>query len=166
MALEQPARVGRLVLMGPAASASRRRRRPTAQRLLSYYAGEGPTLDKLRAFICGDLVYDASRISEGRSCCERFRIEHPARGDGQPAAASAEGSGGLPRLDFLLPPAAPTLVIWGAPGTASTRPAAPPRCSGADAVCDTVMFSRTGHWAQGSARRSSTHGQRLPQADA
>ena len=65
LALEQPARVGRLVLMGPGgvgiSSAP-----PTdgLKRLLGYYAGEGPTLDKLRAFICGDLVFDASRITE------------------------------------------------------------------------------------------------------
>ena len=152
MALEQPARAGRLVLMGPGgvgiSSAP-----PTdgLKRLLSYYAGEGPTLEKLRAFICGDLVYDASRITED-VLRERFESSIQPEVMANPPLRPPKDLEAFKRLDFLLDPrlptlAHPTLVIWGTEDRVN-----PP--SGAAALqrlmpaCDTVMFSRTGHWAQ------------------
>ncbi len=152
MALEQPARIGRLVLMGPGgvgiSSAP-----PTdgLKRLLSYYGGEGPTLEKLRAFICGDLVYDASRITED-VLRERFESSIQPEVMANPPLRPPKDLEAFKRLDFLLDPrlpklANPTLVIWGTEDRVN-----PP--SGAAALqrlmpaCDTVMFSRTGHWAQ------------------
>lgn len=152
LALEQPARVGRLVLMGPGgvgiSSAP-----PTdgLKRLLGYYAGEGPTLDKLRAFICGDLVFDASRITED-VLRERFEFSIQPEVMANPPLRAPKDIEAFKRLDLLLDPRLPqltnpTLVVWGTEDRVN-----PP--SGAAALqrllpaCDTLMLSRTGHWAQ------------------
>ncbi|HRH87133.1 MAG TPA: alpha/beta fold hydrolase [Rubrivivax sp.] len=152
MALDRPERIGRIVLMGPGGvgiSSSA----PTdgLKRLLSYYAGEGPTLDKLRAFICGDLVYDASRISED-VLRERFASSIQPEVMANPPLRPPKDLEAFKRLDFLLDArlpklANPTLVVWGTEDRVN-----PP--SGAGALqklmpaCDVVLFSRTGHWAQ------------------
>ena len=144
MALEQPQRVGRLVLMGPG-GIGMSQGKPTdgLKRLLGYYAGEGPTLDKLRSFIRQDLVFDGSRVSEAL-LQERFEASHRPRGDGQPAAARAQGPGGLQAPG--LPAATRACRRWptrrwccGAPRTASIRPAArwpcKPGCRPATSIC-------------------------------
>jgi 4,5:9,10-diseco-3-hydroxy-5,9,17-trioxoandrosta-1(10),2-diene-4-oate hydrolase len=68
MALDAPQRVGRLVLMGPGGiGISQGKPTDGLKRLLGYYAGEGPTLERLRAFIREGLVYDGSRVSDAVS---------------------------------------------------------------------------------------------------
>ncbi len=152
MALERPGRIGRLVLMGPGGvGISMAPPTDGLKRLLSYYAGEGPTLDKLRAFIRGDLVYDASRISEDM-LRERFESSIQPEVMANPPLRPPQDIEAFKRLDFLLDPrlaalANPTLVLWGTEDRVNPS-------SGALALqqklshCDVFLFSRTGHWVQ------------------
>jgi len=65
MAIEQPDAVGRLVLMGPGGvNTTRGLPTPGLKRLLTYYKGDGPSLEKITQFIRGDLVYDGSQVPE------------------------------------------------------------------------------------------------------
>lgn len=152
MALEQPQRVGRLVLMGPGGvGISMAPPTDGLKRLLTYYAGEGPTLEKLRAFICGDLVYDGSRITED-VLRERFASSIQPDVLASPPLRAPKDIEAFRKLDFLLDPrlptlANPTLVLWGTEDRVN-----PP--GGATALqqrmsaCDVFLFSRTGHWVQ------------------
>jgi 4,5:9,10-diseco-3-hydroxy-5,9,17-trioxoandrosta-1(10),2-diene-4-oate hydrolase len=152
MALEKPGRVDRLVLMGPGGiGISQAAPTEGLKRLLGYYAGEGPTLEKLRSFICEDLVFDGSRISE-EVLRERFEASIDPEVLASPPLRAPKDLEAFRRLDFLLDPRLPalehrTLVLW---GTADrVNPA-----TGAMALqarmpaCDVYLFSRTGHWVQ------------------
>ncbi len=152
MALEQPGRVDRLVLMGPGGiGISQAAPTEGLKRLLGYYAGEGPTLQKLRTFICEDLVFDGSRIPEA-VLRERFEASIDPEVLASPPLRAPKDLEAFRRLDFLLDPRLPalahrTLVLW---GTADrVNPA-----TGAMALqarmpaCDAYLFSRTGHWVQ------------------
>src|ERR1700738_2484550 len=63
LALDTPQRVGKLVLMGPGGIGTTRGA-PTAglRSLLSYYGGDGPSRDKVAAFIRNYLVYDGASV--------------------------------------------------------------------------------------------------------
>ncbi len=152
MALEQPGRIDRLVLMGPGGiGISQAAPTDGLKRLLGYYAGEGPTLEKLRTFICEDLVFDSSRIPEA-VLRERFEASIDPEVLANPPLRAPKDLEAFKRLDFLLDPRLPalehrTLVLW---GTADrVNPA-----TGAMALqarmpaCDVYLFSRTGHWVQ------------------
>ena len=152
MALEQPGCVDRLVLMGPGGiGISQAAPTEGLKRLLGYYAGEGPTLEKLRTFICEDLVFDGSRIPEA-VLRERFEASIDPEVLASPPLRAPKDLEAFRRLDFLLDPRLPalahrTLVLW---GTADrVNPA-----TGAMALqarmpaCDAYLFSRTGHWVQ------------------
>jgi 4,5:9,10-diseco-3-hydroxy-5,9,17-trioxoandrosta-1(10),2-diene-4-oate hydrolase len=152
MALEQPQRVGRVVLMGPA-GIGMSQGKPTdgLKRLLGYYGGEGPTLEKLRQFICEDLVYDASHISDA-VLRERFESSIAADVLANPPLRPPKDLEAFKRLDFLLDPRLPklenpTLALWGIEDRVNPS-------SGALALqaklpaCDVVLYSRTGHWVQ------------------
>lgn len=152
MALEQPQRIGRIVLMGPAGiGISQGKPTDGLKRLLGYYGGEGPTLDKLRQFICEDLVYDGSRISEA-VLRERFESSIAADVIANPPLRTPKDLEAFKRLDFLLDARLPklqnpTLALWGIEDRVNPS-------SGALAlqaklpVCDVVLYSRTGHWMQ------------------
>lgn len=152
MALEQPGCVDRLVLMGPGGiGISQAAPTEGLKRLLGYYAGEGPTLEKLRTFICEDLVFDGSRIPEA-VLRERFEASIDPEVLASLPLRAPKDLEAFRRLDFLLDPRLPalahrTLVLW---GTADrVNPA-----TGAMALqarmpaCDAYLFSRTGHWVQ------------------
>ena len=65
MALEAPARVDRLVLLGPGGiDTSRRPPTEGLLHLLDYYAGEGPTREKCEAFLRKDLVFDGASLPD------------------------------------------------------------------------------------------------------
>ena len=152
MALDAPQRVGRLVLMGPGGiGISQGQPTDGLKRLLGYYAGEGPTFDKLRAFICQDLVFDASQVSDA-VLQERFAASIDPEVVANPPLRATRDLEAFKRLDFSLDPrlpalATPTLVMWGAqdrvnpPGGAAALQQLMP-------ACDMVLFSRTGHWVQ------------------
>ena len=65
LALDTPHRVDKLVLMGPGGIGTTRGA-PTAglKSLLSYYGGNGPSRDKLAAFIRNYLVYDGASVPD------------------------------------------------------------------------------------------------------
>lgn len=152
MALERPARIARIVLMGPGGvGISQQAPTEGLKRLLGYYAGEGPTFDKLRRFICEDLVFDGSRIDES-VLRERFASSIDPEVIANPPLRAPKDLAAFKRLDFLLDArlptlANPTLVLWGTEDRVN-----PP--SGAAALqqrmpaCDIALFSRTGHWVQ------------------
>ena len=152
MALDRPERVGRLVLMGPGGvGISESKPTDGLKRLLGYYAGEGPTLEKLRKFIREDLVYDSSWVTESL-LRERFEASIAPDVVANPPLRAPKDLEGFKRLDFLLDPRLPaldnpTLVLWGTEDR--VNPA-----SGALALqrsmrnCDVYLFSRTGHWVQ------------------
>ena len=152
MALRQPARVGRLVLMGPGGvGISQGAPTPGLKRLLGYYAGEGPTLDKLRAFLSEDLVFDGSAITEA-VLRERFEASIDPEVVANPPLRAPKDLEAFKRLDFLLDPrlpqlANPTLLLWGTEDRVNPS-------AGAQALqarlpaCDLYLFSRTGHWVQ------------------
>jgi 4,5:9,10-diseco-3-hydroxy-5,9,17-trioxoandrosta-1(10),2-diene-4-oate hydrolase len=152
MALEQPQRIGRVVLMGPA-GIGMSQAKPTdgLKRLLGYYGGQGPTLDKLRTFIREDLVFDGSRVSEAL-LLERFEASIDPEVMANPPLRPPKDLEAFKRLDLLLHPPLPTLtnptlVLWGTEDRVNP-------CSGALAlqaklpVSDVYLFSRTGHWVQ------------------
>src|SRR5262249_12381656 len=65
LALDTPDRVARLVLMGPGGIGTTRGL-PTAglKSLLAYYGGDGPSREKLEAFIRSYLVYDGASVPD------------------------------------------------------------------------------------------------------
>ena len=152
MALEAPDRVGRVVLMGPGGiGISRNPPTPGLKRLLGYYAGVGPTFEKLRAFICEDLVFDASRIGD-EVLRERFESSIDPEVVANPPLRAPEDLEAFKRLDFLLDPrlpalANPTLVLWGTEDRVNP-PAGALALQKLMPCCDVTLFSRTGHWVQ------------------
>ncbi|HTP74383.1 MAG TPA: alpha/beta fold hydrolase [Burkholderiaceae bacterium] len=152
LALDRPDRLGRLVLMGPGGiGVSQGKPTPGLMRLLTYYAGEGPTFEKLAAFIREDLVYDSSRITEDM-LRERFESSINAEVVANPPLRAPKDPEVFKRMDLLLDPRLeafdhPTLVLWGTEDRVNPS-------SGAQLlqaklpVCDVRLFSRTGHWVQ------------------
>ena len=152
MALEQPGCVDRLVLMGPGGiGISQAAPTEGLKRLLGYYAGEGPTLEKLRTFICEDLVFDGSRIPEA-VLRERFEASIDPEVLASPPLRAPKDLEAFRRLDFLLDPRLPalahrTLVLWGTADRVNPATGAMALQAGMPA-CDAYLFSRTGHWVQ------------------
>ena len=152
MALQAPARVGRLVLMGPGGvGISQNAPTDGLKLLLTYYLGEGPTLDKLRRFIREYLVFDASRIDESLIVA-RFAASVDPEVIANPPLRPPADPAAFKRLDFLLDEGLtqlqhPTLVLWGTedrvnpPGGALALQQKIPNC-------DVYLFARTGHWVQ------------------
>jgi 4,5:9,10-diseco-3-hydroxy-5,9,17-trioxoandrosta-1(10),2-diene-4-oate hydrolase len=152
MALQAPQRIRRLVLMGPGGiGISQGRPTDGLRRLLGYYEGEGPSFQKLSTFVREDLVFDASQVSEAL-LRERFEASLDPEVVANPPLRAPRDLDAFKRLDLLLDPRLPalphpTLVMWGVEDRVN-----PP--AGAAALqlrmqaCDTVMFSRTGHWVQ------------------
>jgi 4,5:9,10-diseco-3-hydroxy-5,9,17-trioxoandrosta-1(10),2-diene-4-oate hydrolase len=152
MALEAPQRVGRLVLMGPGGiGVSQGTPTDGLKRLLGYYAGEGPTFDKLRRFICEDLVYDASQVSDA-VLQERYASSIDPEVIANPPLRAPKDPEAFKRMDLLLDPRLPqlthpTLVMWGTEDRVN-RPSGAAALQQRMQACDSVLFSRTGHWVQ------------------
>jgi 4,5:9,10-diseco-3-hydroxy-5,9,17-trioxoandrosta-1(10),2-diene-4-oate hydrolase len=152
LALDRPERVGRVVLMGPGGiGVSQGKPTPGLIRLLTYYGGEGPTFDKLAAFIREDLVYDAGSVTDAM-LRERFESSIDPEVIANPPLRAPKDPAAFKRMDFLLDPRLstfdhPTLVLWGTEDRVNP-------VSGGHALqaklpaCDLFLFSRTGHWVQ------------------
>ena len=152
LALDAPETVDRLVLMGPGGiNTTRSLPTPGPKRLLDYYAGTGPSREKLRRFIQGDLVYDARDIPDA-VIEQRFAASIDPEVIANPPLRRPKGWPSMRNLDFTRDPrlsamAAPTLVLWGQEDRVN-------RPSGAHTLqrylpnCDVYLFSRTGHWVQ------------------
>jgi 4,5:9,10-diseco-3-hydroxy-5,9,17-trioxoandrosta-1(10),2-diene-4-oate hydrolase len=152
MALERPTRVGRMVLMGPGGiGASQRPPTDGLKRLLSYYEGEGPTFEKLRQFICEDLVFDASHVTESM-LRERYASSIDPEVIANPPLRAPRDPELFKRLDLLLDArldglANPTLVMWGVDDRVNS-PALVSALQERMLNSDVYLFSRTGHWVQ------------------
>lgn len=148
LALDTPERVDKLILMGPGGGLPTLSPFPTEglQRMLDFYGGEGPTLEKL-ARVTDLLVYDRSSITPGL-LEERLKIASLPETVANPPLRTLMAhprdhlwSQGLDRI------ASPTLIIWGAED----------RVLPLDAGfilrklipnADMHIFSKCGHWAQ------------------
>lgn len=147
-ALDSPERVNKLILMGPGGGLPTLTPFPTEglQRMLDFYAGEGPTLEKLSR-VTDLLVYDRSSITP-ELLEERLRIAALPDTVANPPLRTLMAhpkdhlwNQGLDRI------ASPTLIIWGAED----------RVLPLDAGlilrklipnADMHIFSKCGHWAQ------------------
>jgi 4,5:9,10-diseco-3-hydroxy-5,9,17-trioxoandrosta-1(10),2-diene-4-oate hydrolase len=155
LAMDTPRRVDKLVLMGPVGIGTTRAV-PTAgiRSLLSYYGGEGPSRDKLAAFIRTYLVYDGASVPDDlielryqASIDPEVVANPPAR---MPSGLTAPRT--LWRTDFtrdsrLKRLQTPTLVLWGRDDKVN-RPAGGPMLLNAMPNAELVMTSHTGHWMQ------------------
>lgn len=152
MAIERPAAVGRLVLMGPGGvDTTRSMPTPGLKRLLGYYKGTGPSLEKLTAFLRGDLVHDGSLIPD-----EVIRARYQASIDPQivasPPLLGPKGIPSFKAIDFTRDPRLrevrhPTLVLWGTEDKVN-RPSGGRSLQSRMPNCDLYLFSKTGHWVQ------------------
>jgi 2-hydroxy-6-oxonona-2,4-dienedioate hydrolase/4,5:9,10-diseco-3-hydroxy-5,9,17-trioxoandrosta-1(10),2-diene-4-oate hydrolase len=152
LALDTPHRVDKLVLMGPGGIGTTRGV-PTAglKSLLSYYGGDGPSRDKLEAFIRNYLVYDGASVPE-----ELIELRYQASIDPEvvasPPLRRPSGLRTLWRMDLtrdsrLKRLRTPTLVLWGRDDKVN-RPAGGPMLLNAMPNAELVMTSHTGHWMQ------------------
>jgi len=155
LALDTPHRVDKLVLMGPGGIGTTRGA-PTAglKRLLSYYGGDGPSRDKLEAFIRNFLVYDGASVPDdlidlryAASLDPEVVANPPLR---RPSGATALRT--LWRMDLtrdrrLKQLQTATLVLWGRDDKVN-RPAGGPMLANLMPNAELVMTSRTGHWMQ------------------
>jgi len=155
LALDTPDRVDKLVLMGPGGIGTTRGA-PTAglKSLLSYYGGDGPSRDKLEAFIRNFLVYDGASVPD-----ELIDLRYAASLDPEVAAnpplrrpSGATALRTLWRMDLtrdsrLKRLQTPTLVLWGRDDKVN-RPAGGPMLANLMPNAELVMTSRTGHWMQ------------------
>ncbi|WP_328353298.1 alpha/beta fold hydrolase [Mycobacterium sp. NBC_00419] len=152
LALDTPHRVGKLVLMGPGGIGTTRGL-PTdgLKSLLSYYGGDGPSREKLAAFIRTYLVYDGAAVPD-----ELIDLRYQASLDPEvvanPPLQRPSGLRTLWRMDLTrdrrlkhLPN--PTLILWGRDDKVN-RPAGGPLLSKLMPNAELVMTSHTGHWMQ------------------
>ena len=156
LALDRPDRVARLVLMGPGGIGTTRAL-PTKglTELMNYYAGEGPSREKLRSFIRDYLVFDSAQLPE-----ELLELRYQASVDpdvvANPPLRRPSGRGALRtllRMDFTRDRArvarcgVPALVIWGTADKVNL-PSGGSWLAQTMPNCDLHLFARTGHWAQ------------------
>ena len=152
MAIERPQSVGRLVLMGPGGiNTTRGLPTPGLKRLLTYYKGEGPTLEKITEFIRGDLVYDGRQVPDS-IIKERFQSSIDPEVVAAPPLLGPKGIPNFKNLDFTRDPrlskvANPTLVLWGTEDKVN-RPSGGQSLQKSMPNCDLYLFSKTGHWVQ------------------
>lgn len=152
LALDTPHRVGKLVLMGPGGIGTTRGL-PTAglRSLLSYYGGDGPSREKLAAFIRTYLVYDGAAVPD-ELIDTRYRASIDPEVVADPPLRRPSGPRALWRMDLtrdrrlrVLP--TPTLILWGRDDKVN-RPAGGPMLLNLLPNAELVMTSHTGHWMQ------------------
>jgi 4,5:9,10-diseco-3-hydroxy-5,9,17-trioxoandrosta-1(10),2-diene-4-oate hydrolase len=152
MAIERPDLIGRLVLMGPGGvDTTRGLPTPGLKRLLNYYKGSGPSLEKITEFIRGDLVYDGSLVPES-VIRERYRSSIDPEVVKAPPLLGPKGIPNFKALDFTRDPRLaqvrqPTLVLWGTEDKVN-RPSGGVSLQQRMPNCDLYLFSKTGHWVQ------------------
>jgi 4,5:9,10-diseco-3-hydroxy-5,9,17-trioxoandrosta-1(10),2-diene-4-oate hydrolase len=155
LALDAPERVDKLVLMGPGGIGTTRGL-PTAglKSLLSYYGGDGPSRDKLEAFIRNYLVYEGASVPDSlidtryaASIDPEVVADPPLRRPSGPSAPRTLWRMDLTRDKRLTRLATPTLVLWGRDDKVN-RPSGGPMLVNLMPNADLIMTSRTGHWLQ------------------
>ncbi|MGV0733186.1 alpha/beta fold hydrolase [Mycolicibacter sinensis] len=155
LALDTPHRVDKLVLMGPGGIGTTRGA-PTAglNSLLSYYGGDGPSRDKLEAFIRNYLVYEGASVPDElidlryqASIDPEVVANPPLRRPSGPLALRTLWRMDLTRDKRLRRLRTPTLVLWGRDDKVN-KPAGGPLLLDTMPNAELVMTSRTGHWMQ------------------
>lgn len=155
LALDTPHRVSKLVLMGPGGIGTTKAL-PTAglNRLLGYYGGDGPSRDKLEAFIRTYLVYDGASVPDElidlryqASIDPDVVADPPLRRPSGPFALRTLWRMDLTRDSRLKALQTPTLVLWGRDDKVN-KPAGGPMLLDAMPHAELVMTSQTGHWMQ------------------
>jgi 4,5:9,10-diseco-3-hydroxy-5,9,17-trioxoandrosta-1(10),2-diene-4-oate hydrolase len=155
LALDTPHRVDKLVLMGPGGIGTTRAV-PTAglKSLLSYYGGDGPSREKLEAFIRNYLVYDGASVPDdlidlryAASVDPEVVADPPLRRPSGPMALRTLWRMDLTRDSRLADLRTPTLVLWGRDDKVN-RPTGGPMLVNLMPNAELVMTSRTGHWMQ------------------
>lgn len=152
LALDTPHRADKLVLMGPGGiGTTRGLPTPGLKSLLGYYAGAGPSREKLATFIRNYLVYDGTSVPD-----ELIDLRYQASLDPQvvadPPLRRPSGLRTLWRMDLtrdkrLRQLTNPTLVLWGRDDKVN-RPAGGPLLLNTMPNAELVMTSHTGHWMQ------------------
>jgi 4,5:9,10-diseco-3-hydroxy-5,9,17-trioxoandrosta-1(10),2-diene-4-oate hydrolase len=152
LALDRPERVDRLVLLGPG-GIDTTQYPPTdgLKLLLGYYAGEGPTREKVATFLRNYLVFDGSTISDA-VIDERFAASVDPESIANPPLQPPKDLTNALLLDLakdarLKTLATPTLVFWGMEDRVN-RPDGAHSLQQQMPNCDLYLFSRTGHWVQ------------------
>jgi 2-hydroxy-6-oxonona-2,4-dienedioate hydrolase/4,5:9,10-diseco-3-hydroxy-5,9,17-trioxoandrosta-1(10),2-diene-4-oate hydrolase len=158
LALDRPDRVDRMVLNGPGGIGTTRAlptRGLTA--LLNYYRGDGPSRDKMAAFIREYLVADGSAVPdeviEGRyraSIDPEVVANPPLRKPSRRTAARSLWRMDLTRDKRLARCEVPTLVVWGTQDTVN-RPSGAPLLARTMRPCDAYLAAGIGHWVQWEA---------------
>lgn len=113
LALTDPGRLSRLVLMGPATSAQLLSPMPSEgiKHMMGYYGGDGPSLEKMSAFI-RIMIADPSRVSDD---LVKERYEMSVRPDilANPMGPPSPESPFEPMWPHVQDIAHETLLIWG-----------------------------------------------------
>jgi len=155
LALDNPGRVRKLVLMGPGGVGTTRAA-PTAglRRLLAYYNGRGPSREKLTTFIRDYLVYDGASVPDdmverryAASIDPEVVANPPLRRPSGPTALRTLWRMDLTRDKRLKELTIPTLVLWGRDDKVN-RPAGGPMLLNVMPNAELIMTSQTGHWMQ------------------
>jgi pimeloyl-ACP methyl ester carboxylesterase len=148
MALDVPERVDRLVLMGPAGLLCPQTPYPTlgVRQIMEFYSGEGPTLEKLRAFL-QTMIFDSSQLTDAllqerlAAATAPDLIANPPLGKGGPPPIEQLWREDLSRITHE------TLILWGREDRVNpmdmhlTLLAQLPNAQ-------FTVFTRCGHWVQ------------------
>lgn len=150
LAMDAPDRVGKLVLMGPGGGVVAGATGPTEgiKQLLTYYLGDGPSLEKLQNFV-GNLVHDPSLLTP-----ELVRLRFEASNDPEiranPPLVPPPGGPGKETFISLDPRLASvsnrTLFIWGLQDRVNLVAGLEPFKVMPNA--DYLLLTNCGHWAQ------------------
>lgn len=155
LALEAPARVDKLVLMGPGGIGTTRGA-PTAglKSLLAYYGGDGPSREKLAAFIRTYLVYDGASVADdlidlryAASIDPDVVANPPLRRPSGLMALRTLWRMDLTRDQRLSRLTTPTLVLWGRDDKVN-KPSGGPMLVNLMPNANLVVTAHTGHWMQ------------------
>jgi len=155
LALDTPARVDKLVLMGPGGIGTTRGL-PTAglKNLLGYYAGNGPSRAKLEKFIRTYLVYDGTSVPDDliesryrASIDPEVIADPPLRRPSGPMAVRTLWRMDLTRDPRLRALQTPTLILWGRDDKVN-KPTGGAALLNLLPNAELVMTAHTGHWMQ------------------
>lgn len=151
LAMEHPGRVSRLVLMGPGGGVVAGAKGPTdgIKQLLTYYLGDGPSLEKLQSFI-KNLVFDQNLITPAL-LQQRFDASNDPAIRANPPLVMVPGTAPGKETFISLDPRLATLphrtlFVWGLQDQVNLVAGLEPFKVIPQA--DYLLLTHCGHWAQ------------------